>query len=186
MLAVLGMTLSGCGDGEAETGPPEETTSSQTPDGADPSETATGSATPPEGPDPATGRLIRQESAQLNAPKGWSVSEFGLDIWQARDTRTISVLTFSDFGQVPGSTPRSLARNSLRDLDRKPDVEFDVELDGAPAYAADAVRAGDPVIEYGAVLDDRAVVVSFSFDDDLPPPRRTAIAESVVASFAWR
>lgn len=182
-LAVLGLLIAGCGGGEGDAAPREGGQSTHTTE--DPTPSATG--TPSEGADPATGRLIRQESGvRLHAPEGWAVEEFTLDIWQAIHPRGRGVLSFADLGTIPGRDLRSLLRNSLRGLDGKPDVSYDVELDGAPGYLATGVRASDALIEYGAIQDDRAVVITFQFNDDEPRSRRTAVAESVAASFQWQ
>ena len=169
------LSLSGCsGDDPAE---PATTPTASESSSASPTETEEPSA------EPASGAEMVGDDAFMRAPEGYRVSEFGFGIVNADKAGT--TMTFADLGAVAVTSPRQLADNGLENFRGRPEVSYDAELDGEPAYVAVGRDSSGPYVEYGAVRGGTAVLVSFAFRAGTPEDEQDALIASVLASFGW-
>jgi hypothetical protein len=101
-----------------------------------------------------------------------------------------SVVTIGDLGAVGPTTVKQLGRalESGAGAER-PELGFDVRLDGEPGFAVRETDLGDEVAHYlyGSVKDGQAVQVLFALSSrDLAPREHPAFLDEVMGSYAWR
>jgi hypothetical protein len=180
LLGVL--ALAGCSDDD-----PVEPDPAPSADGTDASSSPTDTATTTESAEPvvepASGPEMAGDNAAMRAPEGYQVSEFGFGIFNAEQRGT--TLTLADLGQVAISTPRQLAGNGLENFRGRPEVSYDAELGGEPAYEAVGRDSSGPYVEYGSIRGGNAVLVSFAFPAGASEDEQDALIASVLASFSW-
>lgn len=188
--AVLAVLVSACG-GEPE--PPPEATSTAT---GTPSTGSPSPEVPADEPSaaPATGRLMKLPGATARAPRGWEVEEQDfVQAWGANDAEGYwSIFLAQNRGNVT-SLEHLIDTGVLDDRFKgEPEVSYDVELGGQPAFRASGRDALGFVVTYGAVhdgpttMDSIGVTLTFGPDESVPARERRRIEEAVVASFEWR
>lgn len=175
--------LAGCG-GEPVATPAPADSSSSTPSESE-SSPEDGDASSAPTVEPASGEAMVTDTAFVRAPRRWRIEEFGFGILDALEPRGEGVITLVDLGTIAVRTPRQLARSGLRNFEGKPDVDFDAELGGAPAYRATGRDLSGFLVEYGAVRGGKGVILAFSFDGSRPMRERQPLIDSVLASFVW-
>lgn len=178
LLGVL--TLSGCTGDEA---PPEPAPGSES--------ASEGASSPTESPtesDSAAldGPTVEGELASFQVPEGYRVEELGLGIWNADQGSTrISLIEVPDVGDQ--FTLRQLLDSNRNAFRGQPQVSYDAELGGQPAFVAEGVgKSGEPVLRYGALISGNAATLAFSFEKGMSPADQDALVESVVATWTWR
>lgn len=186
VLSVLALALlNGCGGEPAATPAPADS-SSPTPSEGEASPEETDSASGP-AVEPASGKPMVLDNIRARAPQGWSVADEGLGLLTAQEPDAFGQLFLSDFGTVGATTPQEFLQTIGMDEFRgKPQVSFDAELGGAPAYRAVGRGSLGRLVVYGAVRDGVGSRVTFSFLASWPANQQRRIEESVVASFEWR
>ena len=140
---------------------------------------------------PATGVRLTMPRATVRAPRGWTRSPALVsDQTDAEDDDTASAMTLAEtqaFGSTAGADELAdIARASNLDpmIPRKLPA---VELDGVEVYhLAGKVQRLNYLEEFGAVVDDRIVTLSFQLSPEITPTERREIVDSVLATFRWR
>lgn len=186
VLAVLAITLAGCGgDGDEKSG--DESSSSNS-DGASAS-----------GADPATGPTLETDDFSYNAPDGWEDAASAMP-----GAESVAADTSDDDGFADNLNVLRLDPAPVTDLDELEDASVD-ELEGADASDVkvqdraeiDGVEAihisggmslndNDYLVEqYNVIRDDVSFIVTFSFSPDVSEGDRTDLSQSVLASWAW-
>lgn len=181
LLALL--LLTGCA-GEPAATPDPAASSSPAPSESEPSPDDEDASSAP-AVEPASGEAMVTDTAYVRAPRGWRIEEFGFGILDALEPRGEGLITLVDMGTVTSRNPRELARNGLRTFEGKPDVDYDAELAGAPAYLATGRGLSGVAVEYGALRGGRAVLLRFSFEGSPPVRQRQSLIDAVLASFTW-
>ena len=183
MLA-LGTACSGSDDPGAAPSP-AVTSSATKSASADPTESATTSV------EVATGPMLDMPLSSVRIPDDWRVMDPLVSTQQdAADDDTASTISLGEIDAF-GGTPSAdeLARNALKTnpypLD--PEVRPAVELDGVEFYhLAGKVQKLDHLEDFGAVVDDMIVNLTFHFSPEISPAERQEIVDSVVATFRWK
>lgn len=175
--------LAGCG-GEPPATPAPADSWSPTPSQSE-SSPEDGDASSAPTVEPASGEAMVTDTAFVRAPQRWRIEEFGFGILDALELRGEGVITLVDLGTVSSRSPRELARKGLRNFEGKPDLDYEAELGGAPAYRATGRDLSGFLVEYGAVRGGRGVILAFSFDGSRPIRKRQPLIDSVLASFVW-
>lgn len=177
--------LTGCGaEPAASPDPPASSSATQSEGESSPEEGDSSSAPAVE---PASGKPMVLVNIRARAPEGWAVTDEGLGLLTAREPDAFGQLFLSDFGTVGSTTPREFLRTiGVDEFRGKPEVSFDAELGGVPAYRAVGRGSLGPLVVYGAVRDGVGSRVTFSFLASWPAKQQRRIEESVVASFEWR
>lgn len=185
LVSVLALALlAGCG-GEPPATPAPADSSSPTPSESE-SSPADGNASSAPTVEPASGEAMVTDTAFVRAPQRWRIEEFGFGILDALEPRGEGVITLVDLGTVSSRSPRELARKGLRNFEGKPDLDYEAELGGAPAYRATGRDLSGFLVEYGAVRGGKGVLLVFSFDGSRPIRKRQPLIDSVLASFVWK
>lgn len=106
----------------------------------------------------------------------------------AHHPESFGSVLLDDFGPAAARSHREFLRTIGRDdFSRPPEVGFDAELGGVPAFRAVGEGGLGPTVLYGAVKDGHGATLMVWFIDGRVAPReRREIEESVVASFEWR
>lgn len=132
----------------------------------------------------AAGPLLRIEGVRLQAPVVWSMVPDRFAVRQAAYppfTRSyVSVYRFPNLGQF---TLEELGDASLEDKDWAPRARRleDVVIDDQPVYhLAGARKDGSYREDFGTILDDTELKVSFQFAEDEPPAYREDVIASVL------
>lgn len=172
--------LAACGDDNPSPAP-ESTASSPT---GEPTEEPGAEPTESE----AAGERVEVGVGSIALPDGWEVDRS--DSALASSPSGASVVTVGDLGAVGPTTVRQLGRalESGAGAER-PELGFDVRLDGEPGFAVRETDLGDEVAHYlfGSVKDGQAVQVLFALSSrDLAPREHPAFLDEVMASYAWR
>lgn len=175
--------LAGCG-GEPPATPAPADSWSPTPSQSE-SSPEDGDASSAPTVEPASGEAMVTDTAFVRAPQRWRIEEFGFGILDALELRGEGVITLVDLGTVSSRSPRELARKGLRNFEGKPDLDYEAELGGAPAYRATGHDLSGFLVEYGAVRGGKGVLLAFSFDGSRPIRKRQPLIDSVLASFVW-
>lgn len=190
LLAVLLSAGTACGGSDdpgatpsaSVTSPTESTSESTSPD---PTESATTSV------EPATGPALDMKLSSVRIPDGWRVMDSLVSTQQdGADNDTASTVSLGEIDAF-GGTPSAdeLARNVLETnpFPMDPEVQPTVEIDGVEFYhLAGKVQKLDYLEDFGAVVDDRIVNLTFHFSPEISPAERQEIVDSVLATFAWK
>jgi hypothetical protein len=175
--------LAGCGDDSPAAEP--EPTASSSPTGEPSAEPG---AEPTESGTEVAGERMQVAVGSIALPDGWEVDR--TDRALASSPSGASVVTIGDLGAVGPTTVKQLGRalETGAGADR-PELGFDVELDGEPGFAVRETDLRDEVAHYlfGSIRDGQAVQVLFTLSTrDLPLREHPAFLDEVMASYAWR
>jgi hypothetical protein len=179
--------LAGCGDDSPAAEP--EPTASSSPTGESTGEPSVeSSAEPTESGTEAAGERMQVAVGSIALPDGWELDRS--DRALASSPSGASVVTIGDLGAVGPTTVKQLGRalETGAGADR-PELGFDVELDGEPGFAVSETDLRDEVAHYlfGSIRDGQAVQVLFTLSTrDLPLREHPAFLDEVMASYAWR
>jgi len=182
--AALALLLSGCDGASAD---PASSSSPSSTGSADPS-TSPSADTPTVAP--ATGVLLEQPSAAMNAPTGFGrapgMVHFLSSAYSNGSSNDVVSLSQSPWGSGSVSDAARLALKSSSYL-LPPRRLADVALDGVPAYhltgGPDRYTAGDM---YGALHQGELVTVEFDFSKQRSPAERRRLMASSLATFHWK
>jgi hypothetical protein len=139
---------------------------------------------------PATGLLLQQTHAAVNAPAGWTEGDAMAGYASsAYGPGNYDVLQLSDRPSLAGgATLDQLAESRLEGLPSGSEGERlpDVELGGEPAYVVRWTRPGQKVTNWdvATVRDGQSVAIGFVVSDRLLA-EQPQLLESVLASFRW-
>lgn len=140
---------------------------------------------------PATGDTLRMPHSMVRVPVDWHadprIVPTQRDAGDDDTSSTISLGEINAFGAT--LSPDQLARNWFRSTiyPLKPRKLPTVEVDGVEMYhLSGKIQPLTWLEEYGAVVDDRIVTLTFQFSPEVRPAQRDRIAESVLATFRWR
>ncbi len=175
------------GTGPAPTSAPTSGSPSETGPGS-PGPTATGGT----GVAPATGPVLRMPHSSVRIPSGWRTeSQLVPTQRDASDQDTVSIMKLGEinaFGRTFGAD--AAAETALRVIKRiyplQPKRLPNVEVDGTEMYhLSGRIQPLNWLEEYGAVVDDRIVTLTFQFSPEVSAGERREIADSVLATFRW-
>ena len=191
----LVLLLSGCGGGsDASAGPTDPASSSS--DAADsPSSAPSTDESPSSTPTvvPATGPLLKQEHATMNAPTGYRRQPDMVPFETSAGSKQLGSIDVVSLSQMPWGDDANLdeavrltIKTSWPDGPRPKRLE-DVDLDGVPAFHL-AGPAGEYKVleEYGALYDGDLVHFTFVLDNINSKAKRRAAIESALATVRWR
>ena len=170
---------------------------------ADPSPSATTSAPSPSDPtsepptdepttdvEPATGITLTLAHSTVNAPDGWKRSD---DIVRtmvgAEDPESVTSVALGEidaFGQTPDADALADIAIAAGEYPTEPKKLPATELDGVEVYhLAGKVQPLNYLEEFGAVVGDRIVTLTFEFSPAYSPEQRQEVVDSVTATFRW-
>ncbi|WP_379176584.1 MULTISPECIES: hypothetical protein [unclassified Nocardioides] len=139
---------------------------------------------------PATGDLLEQASATMNAPDGYThMPDMADYLDSAGEDEGIGVV---GLGEDPGWTTGTLAEAASTTRRSKPFRPLperldDVELDGERAFhLSGAINAYSVYDEFGALRNGNFIHVEFRQSKSVPAAERQRLIESALASFRWR
>lgn len=174
----------GCGGDEPGAGPTPSST------------TSTASASPGDTPDPspsdvASGLRVSMPNSSLRAPEGWVR---GADLTRYEDeAESPDHLSYVTLGETPafGSTADAKTlgdhRMTSNVYPRKPRRLPETTLDGVQVYHVAGQLTHDQYIEeYGAIVDDSIVTVTFSFNRTVSESARDQVMAEVLPTFHWK
>lgn len=180
----LVLLLSGCGGGsDASEGPTDPTSS-------DASTSATPSAASSR--EPATGPLLEQEHATMNAPTGYRRQPDMVPFETSAGSKQRGSIDVVSMGEMPWGSDENmdeavrLTIKTWEDGGRPRRLE-DVELDGVPAFHL-VGRSGKYAVheEYGVLYEGDLVYFTFLLDNINSEAKRRAAIESSLATVRWR
>jgi hypothetical protein len=186
LVAALALSA-GCSGGSDDpvADPSGSGTTTSAPNSTDPS--ASESTT---GVELASGITLTLAHSSVQAPEGWKRSpDIVGTMVGASDTETHSQMSLGEidaFGQTPD--PDALADTAIAagPYPTKPKKQPTTELDGVEVYhLAGQVQPRNYLEEFGAVVDDRIVTLTFQFSPQYSPEQRQEIVDSVTATFGW-
>jgi hypothetical protein len=188
LLAVLLAAGTACGGSDdpgatpSASASPTESSQSTSPD---PSESATSSV------EAASGPVLDMPLSSVRIPDGWRVMDPLVSTQQdGADDDTASTISLGEIDAFGGNpSPDELARNVLKTnpFPMDPEVQPTVEIGGVEFYhLAGKVQKLDYLEDFGAVVDDMIVNLTFHFSPEVSPAERQEIVDSVVATFRWK
>lgn len=185
-LLVVALSVAACG-GSDDPGATEPTSSATTPSA--PSSSPTDE--PTETVTAATGDLLNLPHASVRVPDGWT--KLGNSLFDQRDAGdddSTSLITLGEIESFGGQVdPDQLARSAIRTspFPIDPKVLPTVEVDGVEMYhLAGKVDRNAYLEDFGAVVDDTIVSLSFDFETSIAPAERQQVVDAVLASFRWK
>lgn len=181
---VLGLT--GCNDDDPSGGG-DPTTSSSTAgsSSADPSETASASASP--SVTPASGPVLKMPSASINAPKGFKATkdivDFSTDATSPDYTSSITLTALEYAGPtLPLDLLVKAVKTNYQGYQRKPDQE----LDGVTFYHLAGLRDKYTTEDVFSVRDSGyETTIRFTLDRQMSPAEREQLIAESLASFSF-
>lgn len=187
------LAVGGCQASDDPSTGPSPTTSAAGPTdvATDASGDPSGSATA--GLDPATGVRLTMPHVSVRAPGGWRrMDELVSTQVAAGDPDSVSIVTLGeDDGFGSDDSASEFGDDALKVARRiyplSPKKLSTVVVDGREMYhIAGKVQPLNWMEEFGAIVDDRSVILRFQLPVRTPPAQRTAIVDSVLASLRWQ
>jgi predicted small secreted protein len=187
LVAVLALG-SGC-NGDSGTGPDVGSTSDapSSPSSSAASDVESGSASA----EPATGIRLSLPHSTVRVPERWTEADVPVTTLVSADApdsaSLISLGEIEGFGST--SSADELADTALRVMQYRfnPKKLPVTELDGVEAYhLAGKIQPLRYLEEFGAIVDDRIVTLSFEFSPEASRAERDEIVDSVTATFRWK
>jgi len=191
VLLIALTTLAGCGGSADDPGTAASPSSPSSPSSPASSPGAPTSGSPSGATAPATGIALSMPNSTVRAPADWTHAkdltryEDGAD---SPDNLAYVMLGEIDaFGSDASAAELADNRLSANVYERAPKKLPVAELDGTPAYhLAGPVSATQYIEEYGAIVRDRIVTLTFSFNDKVTRAERDEVVASVLPTFAWQ
>jgi hypothetical protein len=155
--------------------------------------TVSDSASPDSGPsaDEATGITLSMPNSTVRAPADWTQAK---DLTRYEDgADSPDSFSFMVLGEINafGSTvsAEQLGENRIKAnlYDKAPKVLPVSDLDGTEAYhIAGFVGPTQYIEEFGTIVRDRIVTLTFSFNNKVEKSERDEVVSSVLPTFAWK
>jgi hypothetical protein len=185
-LPALLLTLAlaqGCGGSDDPGSDPGTTGSSPATSSASPSESPSESA--------ATGIRLQLANSAVRAPQGWTHAS---DLTRFEDgADSPDSLSYVMLGEINAfgsqASAEELARNRIKAnlYPKAPEVLPVTDLAGTPAYHVAGFVTGQQYLEeFGTIVRDRIVTLTFSFNRKVPAEERRQVVEQVLPTFTWK
>jgi hypothetical protein len=197
VMVVLVAALSGCSD-DASSDSPDSAPTGSGPSGSassPPSDTPTAqpSAEPSAEPsvepsvEPATGTLMELEHSSVRVPASFEVLPYDdTNLRTAGDRRSAATIALNDVPAInPDLSLSELARINIGSgvFDRKPKIVEPVTISGVRMYhATGPVSELEHFDEFGAMMGDAEVWITFTLPRDFPAAKRQRLVDSVLAT----
>jgi hypothetical protein len=184
-MLLVALSASACG-GSDDPGPQEPRASTA------PATTSTTPSAPSSSAAPAaTGPTLSLAHASVRIPDGWSKLDNSLyDQRDAGDDDSSSLISLGEIDAFGGQTdPDELGRSVIRTnpYPRDPQLLPVVVVDGVEMYhLAGKIHKNAYLEDFGAVVDDTIVSLSFTFSLEISPAERQQVVDSVLASYRWK
>jgi hypothetical protein len=179
----------GCSSDGADPGTTTSPTSATT-SGSESDSPSTSSA-PDDVADVATGIRLSLPNSTVRAPEDWTHSE---DLTRYEDgANSTDNLSFMMLGEINAfgsdASADELAQNRIKAnlYPKAPKVLPVSELDGTEAYhVAGFVTPQQYLEEFGTIVRDRIVTLTFSFNNKVSKSERDEVVASVLPTFQWK
>ena len=189
LLALLGLALvQGCSGSDGPDAAPGTATSPSSPV---PSTSESGSPDATPTGDVATGILVSMPNSSVRAPQDWTHAKDLTRYEEGADSPDhlswISLGEINAFGSQASAD--ELAQNRIESnlYPKAPKVLPVSDLDGTEAYhVAGFVTPQQYIEEFGTIVRDKIVTLTFSFNDKVSKSERDEVVSSVLPTFAWK
>lgn len=192
LAAVLALGTA-CSDGgsDPEANPSEGGTTTSAPASDDPTPTESASDDPTSDVEPASGFTLTLAHSTVKAPAGWKhAADIVRTMVGADDPESVTSMALGEvnaFGQTPDADQLGDIAIAAGEYPTEPKKLPNSELDGVEVYhIAGKVQPLNYLEEFGAVVGDRIVTLTFEFSPAYSPQERQELVDSVTATFAWR
>ncbi len=148
-------------------------------------------STSPTPADVATGLRLTMPNSTLRAPEDWTQAT---DLTRYEDAAdSPDGLSYVVLGEINAfgsqASADELAKNRIKAnlYPKAPKVLPVTDLDGTAAYhVAGFVTSQQYIEEFGTIVRDRIVTVTFSFNNKVPKSERDEVVASVLPTFRWK